>query len=96
MRAGGVIAPRLAACHEGKCRMYELVAADVTVVLPSFQKIETGVMREASKLEETEQIWFILENVLPAKELKALYKLPLDEFTEHIKAWTGGARPGES
>jgi hypothetical protein len=76
--------------------MYELVANDVTIVLPSFQKIETGVMREASKLDDAEQIWFILENVLDAKQLKALYKLPLDEFTEHVKAWTGGASLGES
>lgn len=91
-----MIAPHLAACTEGKSRMYELVANDVTIVLPSFQKIETGVMREASKLEDAEQIWFILENVLDAKQLKALYKLPLDEFTDHVKAWTGGASLGES
>jgi len=96
VQAGGFIAPRLAACTEGKSRMYELEANGVTIVLPKFQKIETGVMREASKLEDSEQIWFILENVLPSKELKALYKLPLDEFTDHVKAWTGGARPGES
>ena len=76
--------------------MYEFESNGVKIVLPSFQKLETGVMREASKLDDAEQIWFILENVLPAKELKALYKLPLDEFTEHIKQWTGGAGLGES
>ena len=76
--------------------MYELEVNGVKVVLPSFQKISTGVMREASKLEDTEQIWFIVENVLPPKELKAIYSLPIDEFTEHVKAWTGGASLGES
>ena len=76
--------------------MYELEANGVKIVLPSFQKIPTGVMREASKLEDTEQIWFIVENVLPPKELKAIYSLPIDEFTEHVKGWTGGASLGES
>jgi hypothetical protein len=76
--------------------MYEFESNGVVVQLPSFQKIETGVMREASKLDDNEQIWFILENILPPKELKALYKLPLDEFTEHVKKWTGGASLGES
>jgi hypothetical protein len=76
--------------------MYELEVNGVKIVLPSFRKIATGVMREASKLEDTEQIWHILENVLPAKELKALYSLPIDEFTDHVTAWTGGAKPGES
>ena len=76
--------------------MYEFEVNGVKVVLPSFQKIETGIMREASKLEDSEQIWFILENVLDAKQLKAVYKLPLDEFTDHVKQWTGGAGLGES
>ena len=76
--------------------MYEFEVNGVKVVLPPFQKIATGVMREASKLEDTEQIWFIIENVLPAKELKAMYTLPIDEFTEHVKTWTGGASLGES
>jgi len=96
VQVGGVIAPHLAACNGRKSRMYELEVNDVKIVLPSFQKIPTGVMREASKLEDVEQVWHILENVLPAKELKALYTLPIDEFTEHIRAWTGGAKPGES
>lgn len=76
--------------------MYEFEVNGLKVVLPSFQKIETGIMREASKLEDSEQIWFILENVLDAKQLKAVYKLPLDEFTDHVKQWTGGAGLGES
>ena len=76
--------------------MYEFEVNGVKVVLPSFQKIETGIMREASKLEDSEQIWFILENVLDAKQLKVVYKLPLDEFTDHVKEWTGGAGLGES
>lgn len=76
--------------------MYEFETNGVKIVLPSFQKIETGVMRQASKEDGSEQIWFILENILDAKQLKAMYKLPLDEFTEHITAWTGGASPGES
>lgn len=91
-----MIAPYLAACTEGKSRMYEFEADGVKIVLPSFQKIATGVMREASKQKDTEQIWFILENVLDAKQLKAMYKLPLDEFSEHVKQWTGGVSPGES
>lgn len=91
-----MIAPRLAACTEGKSRMYELEVNGVKIVLPSFQKIETGVMREASKLEDTEQIWFMLESILQPKQLKALYTLPLDEFSQHVKAWTGGAGLGES
>ena len=76
--------------------MYELEVNGVKVTLPPFQKIATGLMREASKLDSAEQIWFIIENVLPAKELKAMYSLPIDEFTEHVKGWTGGASLGES
>lgn len=66
-----------------------------SVKLPNFNDMPVGVLRKARHESDTEQTWFILEQVLDAKELAVLDSLPLSEFAKHMKAWTGGVALGE-
>ena len=65
------------------------------VELPTFGDIPVGVLRKARHESETEQSWYILENVLDAKQLAILDTVPTSEFKKHIIAWTGGVALGE-
>lgn len=65
------------------------------VTLPVFGDIPTGVMRKARLEPDSNQAWFILENVLDAKQLAVIDALPLSKFAEHITAWTNGVSLGE-
>ncbi len=66
-----------------------------SVELPDFGKIPAGVLRKARHEKETDQSWFILEQVLSPKELSAIDALPLSEFAKHMTAWTKGVSLGE-
>jgi hypothetical protein len=66
-----------------------------TVELPVFGDIATGVLRKARLESESDQAWFILENVLDAKALAVIDTLPLSEFAKHVQAWTNGVSLGE-
>jgi len=74
---------------------YKIDYKGKTIELPSFGEMPTGVLRKARHETEADQSWFILEQILDAKELAVLDSLPLSEFTKHMKAWTGGMSLGE-
>ena len=74
---------------------YKIEHKGKTIELPSFGEMPTGVLRNARHETEANQSWFILEQVLDAKQLAILDSLPLSEFTKHMKAWTGGMSLGE-
>ena len=65
------------------------------VQLPAFSEMPVGVLRKALHETETEQTWYILENVLSPNDLTVLDSLPLSEFSKHMKAWTGCVALGE-
>jgi len=65
------------------------------VELPSFADMPTGVLRKARHESEQDQAWYILEQVLDAKQLAIVDTLPVSEFAKHMKAWTGGVALGE-
>ena len=65
------------------------------IELPAFGNIPTGIIRKARNVNEQEQTWFILEELLQPKELTILDELPLNEFAKHMKAWTNGISLGE-
>ena len=65
------------------------------VELPSFADMPTGVLRKARHESEENQAWFILEQVLDAKQLAVIDDLPVSEFAKQMKAWTGGVALGE-
>ncbi len=65
------------------------------IQLPAFNEMPVGVLRQARHESETEQTWYILENVLSGDDLTVLDSLPLSEFTKHMKSWTGGVALGE-
>lgn len=65
------------------------------VELPSFSDMPTGVLRKARHESEQDQAWYILEQVLDAKQLAVVDTLPVSEFAKHMKAWTGGVALGE-
>ncbi len=66
-----------------------------TVELPEFGQLPVGILRKARKAEESEQTWFILEELLSDKDLKVIDSLPTSEFVKHMKAWTEGVSLGE-
>lgn len=75
---------------------YKIEYKGKTVELPDFGSLPTGVIRKARLEKEENQSWFILENALSAKELAVIDSLPVSEFAEHMKKWTGGVPLGES
>jgi hypothetical protein len=74
---------------------YKIEYDGKTVELPAFGSIPTGVLRKARHEPETDQSWYILEQVLDAKALAVVDALPLSEFAKHMKAWAGGISLGE-
>ncbi len=66
-----------------------------TIELPDFGTMPTGIIRQARKLDEQDQTWFMLEELLNEKQLAVLDALPVSEFAKHMKAWTEGISLGE-
>lgn len=66
------------------------------ITLPDFTDLPVGVIRKARKLDENEQIWFIVESLLDAKELAVLDAMSVTEFAKAMNGWTGGTPMGES
>ena len=75
---------------------YKLTYKNKSVELPDFNTVPVGVLRRARHLNENEQSWVILEEVLNEKQLEMVDSLPVKEFAQHMKAWTGGVALGES
>ncbi len=65
------------------------------IELPTFGDIPVGVLRKARHEPEQEQAWYILENLLDAKDLAILDTVPTSQFKKHMTAWTGGVALGE-
>jgi hypothetical protein len=74
---------------------YKIEHNTKVIDLPDFGQLPIGILRRARKVEESEQTWFILEELLSDKDLKILDTLPTSEFIQHMKAWTGGTSLGE-
>lgn len=75
---------------------YEIKHNGKTVKLPDFKNLPVGVVRKARNLNQEEQMWFIIENVLGEKELAVIDELSISEFSEAMNGWTQGAPVGES
>lgn len=67
-----------------------------SVSLPDFSQLPIGVVRKARNVPEQDQMFFILEELLSAKDLAVVDTLPIAEFTKQIQGWTGGVSLGES
>jgi len=74
---------------------YKIEHNTKVIDLPDFGQLPIGILRRARKVEESEQTWFILEELLSDRDLKILDTLPTSEFIQHMKAWTGGTSLGE-
>lgn len=74
---------------------YIIEHAGKKISLPDFSEISTGAIRKARHESDENKVWVILEEVLSPKDLDALDKLPLSEFTTHMSAWTKGVSLGE-
>lgn len=74
---------------------YTIEINNKTVELPEFGQLPVGILRKARKVEETEQTWFILEELLSDRDLKIIDSLTTSAFVEHMKAWTSGVSLGE-
>lgn len=75
---------------------YKIEHNGKTVELPDFKNMPVGVIRKARKLDQEEQMWFIIETVLDEKQLAVIDSLDIGEFNELMNGWTQGAPLGES
>jgi hypothetical protein len=75
---------------------YKIEHKGKTVELPDFKNMPVGVIRKARKLEQEDQMWFIIESVLDEKQLAVIDALDIGEFNELMSGWTQGAPLGES
>jgi hypothetical protein len=67
--------------------------------IPSISELPNGILRKTRKIEdELDKSYTILEELLgiDSKELKALDKMTVEQFSEVIQKWTSGASLGES
>jgi hypothetical protein len=70
-----------------------------TYEIPSISELPNGILRKTRKIEdELDKSYTILEELLgiDSKELKALDKMTVEQFSEVIQKWTSGASLGES
>ena len=74
---------------------YKIEHKGKSVELPDFGTMPTGIIRKARKLDEQDQTWFMLEELLDEKQLALIDSLPVKEFATHMKAWTEGVSLGE-
>lgn len=65
------------------------------VELPEFGKLPVGVLRKARHVADSDQTWFILEELLDEKDMELIDSLPTEDFIKHMKAWTEGVSLGE-
>lgn len=66
--------------------------------IPSVKSIPAGVIRTTRKIEDEEdRTWTILETIIGDQEniLAAIDALTVEEFSDFVKGWTGGASLGE-
>ncbi len=67
-----------------------------SVELPDFGEIPTGVVRRSRMESDEDKSWFILEQTLDEDQLAIIDEIPVSEFAEHMKKWTGSVALGES
>ncbi len=68
------------------------------VELPRFENVPVGVIRKTRRLADADQVFTILEEIIPPKDLAHIDKLDRAEFNDFVKAWREGSSvsPGES
>lgn len=78
---------------------FEFTHNKKTYHIPRFKDLKSGVLRKSrSAKDDADKMFMILELTLgsDSKEIAALDDMTIDELTEFIKEWTGGAGMGES
>ena len=66
------------------------------IVLPYMDKIKTGVIRKARKLDDTDAMFTIIESVADEATLAAIDDLDTSELNDLAEAWQKGSPLGES
>lgn len=68
------------------------------IVLPKFENVKVGIIRRTRRLSQVDQVFTILEELLPEEAFEHLDELDREEFNELAKAWqaSSAVTPGES
>lgn len=68
------------------------------LALPRFENVPVGVIRKTRRLDQADQVFTILEEIMTPADLEHLDKLDRTEFNDLVKAWREGSaiQPGES
>ncbi|PRB14464.1 hypothetical protein [Microbacterium sp. MYb62] len=68
------------------------------LVLPRFENVPVGVIRKARRLDQADQVFTILEEIMSPADLEHVDKLDRSEFNVVVRAWREGSsiEPGES
>lgn len=68
------------------------------LVLPRFENVPVGVIRKTRRLDQADQVFTILEEIMTPTDLEHVDTLDRAEFNELVKAWREGSsiQPGES
>lgn len=61
------------------------------LVLPRFENVPVGVIRKTRRLEQADQVFTILEEIMTPEDLEHVDKLDRSEFNEVVKAWRAGS-----
>lgn len=61
------------------------------LVLPRFENVPVGVIRKTRRLEQADQVFTILEEIMSPADLEHVDKLDRSEFNEVVKAWREGS-----
>lgn len=65
------------------------------IVLPRFENVPMGVIRKTRKLGQADQVFTLLELLLPEEEIEGhLDNLDRDQFNELMTAWKGASELG--
>lgn len=68
------------------------------IVLPRMENLGMGVIRKTRKLEQADQVFTMLEMLLPESDLEHMDEMGRNDFNELMKAWkdTSEVALGES
>lgn len=76
---------------------YKFEYDGVKIEMPNVMDLPTGVVRRSNKIEDDlEKTFYILEAMLPAKQMAAIDKMPISELTKHLEKWSEGVGLGEA
>ncbi|MGK9222070.1 MULTISPECIES: hypothetical protein [unclassified Microbacterium] len=64
------------------------------LTLPRFENVPVGTIRRTRRLPEVDQVFTILEELIPESDLEHIDKLDRAEFNAFVKAWREGSEIG--